>query len=85
MDNELIDGAACAAADLTARLHAELMQAEAELAIADARALASLSRSEPIPADVRAERVVGRQKLAVLHQVLDGVPAVAGGCHAASA
>lgn len=89
MDTELIDGVACAAADLTARLHAELTQAQAQLAIADARAHASLAQGEPIPADVRVERVMHRQKVAVLHQVLDGVPAVEGAvegdCHAASA
>jgi len=97
MDTELIDGAACAAADLTARLHAELTQAQAQLAIADARAHAILSRGEEIPTDVRADRVLHRQKVAVLNQVLDGVPAVEadldqdlgeageGDCHAASA
>ncbi|MGK0156985.1 MAG: hypothetical protein ACI9SE_003960, partial [Neolewinella sp.] len=32
MDMELIEGAACAAQDLTARLHAELSRAQAQLA-----------------------------------------------------
>ena len=89
MDIESIDEAVCAAADLTARLHAEVTQAQAQLAIADARAHASLAKGEPIPTDVRVERILHRQKLAVLHQVLDGVPAIEGDfegdCHAATA
>lgn len=85
MDTERIDGVACAAADLTARLHAELTQAQAELAITDARAHASLAQGQQIPADVRAERTMHRQKVDVLHQLLDGIPPIEGDCHVASA
>lgn len=85
MDMDLIDGAACAASDLTARLQAELARALAQLAITDARAHAALAVSSTVPADVRNEGILEREKVAVLRQLLDGVPAIEGGNHAASA
>ena len=83
---DLMDGAACdAASDLTARLLAELSRAQAELAVAEGRMHTALAVGAAIPPDVRSERILARQKVAVLHQVLDGMPSVEGECHAASA
>lgn len=83
---DLYDDAACdAASDLTARLLAELSNARAQLAVAEARAHAALAAGHVIPLDVRHERVLARQKVAVLRQVLDGVPSVEDVSHAASA
>ena len=85
MDTDLFETAACAAADLTARLLAELSQAHARLAIADARAHAALARGLTMPADARTERILCQRQIAVIRQVLDGVPSVEGGNHAAIA
>ena len=84
-DSDLIDGAACAASDLTARLLAELAQAQAQLAISDARAHAALAIGQPVPKNVRTERVLQRRQVAVIRQILDGVPSVSEDNHAASA
>lgn len=87
MDTDLIDGAACAVSDFSARFYAELAHAQAQLAVADARACFALSQGSPIPADVRNERILCRRQISVLRQMLDGVPAIEGegDCHAASA
>ena len=84
MDTELIDGAACPASDVGARLLAELSRAKALLAVADARAFAALAKGEPIPTEVRSERILHRRQLAVMRQMLDGMP-IEGDRHAASA
>ena len=85
MDMELIDGAACAASDLTARLLAELAAAQAQLAIVDARVCAALAQGEELPADLRNDRILCRRQVAVLRQVLDGMPSLDGDCYVASA
>ena len=77
MDHELFegfDGAACAAADLTARLLADLHQAASRLALAEARFRAAAATGAPIPFAVRHERTVCRRIVASLRQVLDGLP-----------
>ncbi|MFK7741338.1 MAG: hypothetical protein AB8H80_13545 [Planctomycetota bacterium] len=76
METDLIDDAACAASDLTARLLAELSQARAQQALHDARALAACSKGIAIPAELRNESLLLEQKVAVLHQLLDGMPAI---------
>ena len=85
MDMELLEGAACAASDLTARLHAELTRAQAQLAITTARTHSILARGETIPPDLANARVLHAEEVAVLREVLNGVPSVEGDCHAASA
>ena len=84
-DADLIEGAACAASDLTARLLAELAQAQAQLAISDAQAHAALATGLPVPRSVRSERVLQKRQVAVIRQILDGVPSVSEESHAASA
>lgn len=76
MDTEalLLDGATCAASDLTARLLAELARVERQLADAEARALAAIVFGRPVPADAEVDRVAGRQHVAALHEVLAGMP-----------
>ena len=76
MDTDLIDDAACATSDLTARLRAELCLARAQLAVADARAVTALSAGGDVPADVRSERLLHRQRLRVLHRLLAGIPTI---------
>jgi len=85
MDMELIEGAACAASDLTARLHAELVQAQAQLAITTARTHSIMARGETLPPDLVNERILHTEQVAVLHEVLNGVPSVEEEDHAASA
>ena len=85
MDIELIEGAACAASDLTARLHAELSRAQAQLAITTARVHAILARGDNLSLDLRNDRILHAEQVAVLQEVLDGVPAIEGDCHAVSA
>jgi len=87
MDMELIDDAACAVSDFTARFHAELATAQAQLTVLDARAFHALAQGQAISADVRNDRILCRRQIAVLRQVLDGIPAVEekGGRHAVSA
>lgn len=89
MDMELIDGAACAASDLTARLHAELSRAQAQLAITTARAHAAQAFGEELPVELRNDWILHEEQVAVLRQVLEGVPTVGdsteGESHAISA
>lgn len=85
MDMELIEGAACAASDLTARLHAELTRAQAQLAITTARVHAIMARGDNLPLDLRNDRILHEEQVAVLHQVLAGVPCIEGDHHAVSA
>ncbi|MEZ6038195.1 MAG: hypothetical protein R3F29_11980 [Planctomycetota bacterium] len=87
MDTDLIEGVACAVSDLSARLYADLATAQAQLAVADARACFALSQGAPIPGDVRSERILCRRQIAVLRQMLDGIPSLEseGDCHVASA
>jgi hypothetical protein len=83
MDMELLEGAACAASDLTARLQAELTQAKAQLAIGTARTHSILARGETIPPDLANDCILHAEQVAVLRELLDGLPSVAGDCHAA--
>lgn len=85
MDMLRTDSAACAALDLTARLHAELTEALAQLAITTARTHNILSRGEAIPPDLTNARILQAEQVEVLRQILNGVPSVEGGEHAASA
>ena len=89
MEPELFETAACAASDLTARLLAELAQATSLLADAEARFLAARARADhgepPIPFHVRRNRIECRRQVTLLHQVLAGMPAIEGECHAQSA
>ena len=77
--------AACAAVDLTARLHAELTEALARLAITTARTHNILSRGEAVPTDLTNARILQAEQVEVLRQLLNGVPSVEGDEHAASA
>ncbi len=89
MNIEPFDGAACAASDLTARLLAELVQANRQLADADEQFRVTATRAHaegsPIPFRVRAHRTECRRQIAMLRQVLAGMPYSGGGCHVASA
>lgn len=87
MDLELYDGrdGACAAADLTARLLAELAQADHHLALAEARFRAAAASSTPVPLAVRHERTTCRRHVASLQAMLDGMPGGTEERHVASA
>ena len=85
MDLELIEGAACAASDLTARLHADLTHAQAQLAITSARIHSLTARSETIPPNLLNDRILQTEQVAVLREVLNGVPSVDEADHAQSA
>lgn len=88
MDHELFlgcDGAACAAADLTARILADLAQAAQHRAVAEARYRAALAAGTPVPLAVRLERTATRRQVDALHQLLDGMPGDPETFHAASA
>lgn len=87
MDHELYDGrdGACAAADLTARLLAELAQADHRLALAEARFRAAAATNLPVPLAIRHERTTCRRQVASLQAMLDGMPGTMEGPHAASA
>lgn len=85
MDHDLLDGAACAASDLTARLLADLARANERMALAEARVRTRLAAGATVPDAWRAERRSCRAQVASLLQVLSGMPAVIGGRHAASA
>jgi len=87
---DLLDGAACdATSDLTARLLADLTQAQAELAVAEGRVHSALASGATVAPELRSDRILARQKVAVLYQVLDGMPSIEGDregeCHAESA
>lgn len=88
MDHELFsgcDGAACAAADLTARILADLAQAAQHRAVAEARYRAALAAGVPVPLAIRLERTASRRQVDALHQLLDGMPGDPETFHAASA
>lgn len=89
MNQEPFETAVCAASDLAARLARELTIANRHLELAEssfrAAALDAEALAMPIPFDVRRDRNERRREVALLQRVLAGVPAIAGGCHAASA
>lgn len=89
MNHEALEWAACAASDLAARLAAELTQANARLQAAEMRFRAAseqaITSHSPIPFTVRKQRIECRQHIALLRQVLAGVPAHGGESHAESA
>lgn len=89
MNQEHFETAVCAASDLAARLARELTLAGRRLELAEsafrAAALDAETLGMPIPFDVRRGRNERRREVALLQRVLAGMPAVAGGCHAASA
>lgn len=85
MDHDLLEGAACAASDLTARLQADLARADERLALAEARVRAVTVAGVPVPSGLRAEHRQCRRQVASLLQVLAGMPAFDGGCRAALA
>jgi len=88
MQDETYEGT-CAAADLAARLSAEVVTAAAELAASEARFQAAVGDPQrsgsAVPFNLRRELGISRRRLAALEQVLAGVLAGEGGCHAASA
>jgi hypothetical protein len=84
MDQELFEGAACAASDLTARLLAELAMASRRLAAAEMTYRAAAATGLPIPFTVRQARTRSRREVANLRQMLAGLPG-GGGDHAATA
>jgi len=89
MNHEALDSAACPASDLGARLDAELSQATARLHAAELRFRAasaeSITSHSPIPFAVRRQRIECRRQVALLQQVLAGMPTIEGGRHAESA
>ena len=88
MDNDLFAGA-CAASDLAARLAGDLTRAQADLESAEQRFRYAAHDSPvghiAVPFGIRRAVAAGRQRIAALQQVLDGVIGPNGGCHAASA
>ena len=85
MDDELLEGAACAGSDLTARLLAELARATDCLAVAQARVHAAAALGTKPPERLRAEARACQRQVGVLRQVLSGMPDFGGGGHAAIA
>ena len=71
------DGAACAAADLTARLLAELTEASARFAAAqqefDLAAAKARADGTLIPFQVRARRTACRDEVSLLRRALAGI------------
>jgi hypothetical protein len=71
------DGAACAAADLTARLLAELTEAGAQLAAAQQEFNRAAARARAdgavIPFSTRARRTACRDQVSLLRRVLAGI------------
>lgn len=85
MDHELLEGAACAGSDLTARLLADLARATDSLALAQARVHAAAAGGEA-PADrLRGELRTCQRHVQGLRQMLSGMPDFEGGGHVASA
>jgi len=76
MDMEEIDGLVCAASDLTARLHSELAHAHAKLAISRARVHSIVARGEALPKELITDSILAAELVAVLFEVLNGVPSV---------
>jgi len=85
MDHELLEGAACAGSDLTARLLAELGRASDSLALAEARVHAAAAGGKPPTERSRRELRVCRGHVDSLRAVLSGMPTFDGGNRAASA
>jgi hypothetical protein len=89
MNFESLETAADAASDLTARLAAELAQATADLDAAERRFFTASAQSfaseHPIPFAIRRERIASRNRVAVLRQVLAGMPNIEEDLHARSA
>jgi hypothetical protein len=88
MQDDTYEGT-CAAADLAARLNAEVATAAAELAASEARFQAAIGDPQQphqqVPFNLRRELGICRRRLAALEQVLTGILTREGGCHAASA
>jgi hypothetical protein len=85
MDHELLEGAACAGSDLTARLLAELASATARLDDAERRLRnAAICGIRPAAA-LRAEHVLCKRYVASLRLMLAEMPAFEGGSHVAIA
>jgi len=85
MDYELLEGATCAGSDLTARLLAELAQANARLQTAEGRmSNAAICGIRPAAA-LRGEHLMARRQIASLQQMLARMPAYEGGDHVALA
>lgn len=89
MKHEPFETAVCAASDLAARLARELATAICQMEHAERAFLAATADANtlgvPIPFAVRHERMSTRREVAMIRQVLDGMPKVRGGSHAASA
>lgn len=85
MDHELLEGAACAGSDLTARLLADLARATDSLALAQARVHAVAAVGVKPPEGLRAELRACHRQVRSLRQILSGMPDFTGGDHAASA
>jgi hypothetical protein len=83
MDDELLEGAACAGSDLAARLLAELARANDSLALAEARVHAQAGAAAGGDR-TRVEARRCRRHVASLQRLLSGMPDF-GGCHAAPA
>ena len=77
MELQPFDGAACAAADLTARLLAELTEASAQFAAAQQEFNRAAARSRAdgtvIPLRTRARRTACRDQVGLLRRVLAGI------------
>ena len=85
MDHELLEGAACAGSDLTARLLAELAVAQSRVDDVERRLRnAAICGIRPAAA-LRAEHVLCKRHTASLRQMLAHMPTYEGGCHAATA
>ncbi|MFY9341852.1 MAG: hypothetical protein WAT39_05150 [Planctomycetota bacterium] len=85
MDHELLEGAACAGSDLTARLLAELVAANARLESTERRLRLAATWGLGSVKALRAQHQLCRSHVAALRQMLAGLPPFEGGCHAASA
>jgi len=89
MNHEPFETAVCAASDLAARLAGELAIAICQMEHAERAFVAAAADNDalgiPIPFAVRHERLSTRREVAMIRQVLDGMPKVRGGRHAASA
>lgn len=77
MKLQSFDGAACAAADLTARLLAELTEASAQFAAAQQELNLAAARARAdgtvIPFSIRARRTACRDEVNLLRRVLAGI------------
>ena len=77
MNLQPFDGATCAAADLTARLLAELAEASAQFADAQQEfslaAVKARSERTVIPFSIRSRRTACRDQIALLRRILAGI------------